>query len=109
MKLSVFQLSVFCVFACETVLFAAPYTNYPRAVVLSGTTVYLTWQDSGGYPTDYWQIYRDGMLYDTSTTTSYTDTALSPGENHTYYIASISSHNHKDTQQSVCARRRCRF
>jgi len=50
---------------------------------------------------DYWQIYRDGVLYATSTTTSYTDTALSPGENHTYYIASSSTQTYSIPSRSL--------
>jgi hypothetical protein len=82
-------------------IFAAPYTDYPRAVVLSGTAVKLSWQDSGSTPADYWQIYRDNVLYDTSYTTSYTDTTLSPGENHTYYIQSYSSQTYSVPSRSL--------
>lgn len=91
MRFSLSALITLTVWTCASALFAAPYSWYPRAVVLSGTAVILTWQDGGPTPADYWQIYRDGVLYATSNTTSYTDTALSPGENHTYYIASYSS------------------
>jgi hypothetical protein len=101
MRFSVLACSAFSVLVCASAAIAAPYTNYPRAVVLSGVAVNLTWQDSGGYPSDYWQIYRDGILYATSTTTSYTDTALSPGENHTYYIASHSTQTYSVPSRSL--------
>jgi hypothetical protein len=91
MRLSAFAVSVFSFSICVSSLMAAPYSWYPRATVLSGTAVNLTWQDNGGYAPDYWRIFRDGALYAIAHTTSYTDTALSPGESHSYTIESFST------------------
>ena len=66
--------------------------NLHAAVTGSNNQITLTWSPVA-IPTSgvgYYQIYRDGTAYATSTTTSYTDTSgISPQARHSYQVAAV--------------------
>jgi chitodextrinase len=74
---------------------ATPDTTSPSdptnltAIATSTSQVNLNWSgstDAGGSGLRGYQIYRDSTLVSTTTATSYSDTALNPSTNYSYYV-----------------------
>jgi hypothetical protein len=64
-------------------------TNLAATVTDNGASVTLSWSASADpdYVLDHYVIYRDGVSYGTSTTTSFVDTDVSPSVRHRYQVA----------------------
>jgi len=61
------------------------------ASALSTTSIQVTWAPAvdTGSGVAYYAVYRDGSLAGTVTAGPYTDTGLSPGSTHTYYVVAV--------------------
>ena len=69
-----------------------PPTNLRAALTANNTQITLNWSPVLGLPSgvDHYNIYRNGALYATSTTTSYTDTGgISSRSQYSYEVAAV--------------------
>ena len=63
----------------------------PRAYAHGGSQVDLTWTWFGFPPVTDFQIFRDGVSVGTTTTMAFSDTGLTPGVAHSYYVVARNS------------------
>ena len=56
---------------------------------VSSTQLDLSWDPVPDSDLSYYKIYRDGVYIGQSTTTSYSDTGLSPGTTYTYEVSAV--------------------
>lgn len=64
----------------------------------TSTSISLAWAASAGASS--YEIYRNGTVVGTSTTTSYNDTGLTAGTSYTYTVAAVSSTGTKSSQSN---------
>lgn len=59
------------------------------ATAVSSSQIDLSWDANTEDDLDYYQIYRDGAYADSTTSTSYSDTGLSPSTTYTYNVSAV--------------------
>jgi len=65
------------------------------ATHVSSTQIDLTWDANSESDLSHYNIYRDGVLIDQTTSTSYSDTGLSPATTYTYEVSAVDTSNNE--------------
>ncbi|MBD3211961.1 MAG: hypothetical protein GF311_05060, partial [Candidatus Lokiarchaeota archaeon] len=68
------------------------------AVVNGETQIDLTWDTNPEPDIDHYNIYRDGILLDTSITNTYSDTGLEIGTTYTYTVSAVDDSGNEGIQ-----------
>ena len=80
----------------------APADTTPPAKVtgltanaISQTEIELNWNANTESDLDHYNVYRDGVLIATTTSTTYTDTGLTPETTYTYEVSAVDTSNNE--------------
>ncbi len=83
---------------------APPDTTPPAKVTgltatpASSTSIDLSWDANTESDLSYYNIYRDGVKIATTTSTTYTDTGLSPSTTYTYEVSAVDTAGNEGTK-----------
>lgn len=79
--------------------------NYASPINLEGnfdcTDFFLSWEMPSTFYPNYYKVFKDGQLIETTETNQFCDTLLFPGENHYYSITAIYDSNESEPSNEL--------
>jgi len=82
----------------SVIIVAVPPPTNLTATAISSSQIDLSWSPASGAVS--YNIYRDGVNVDSSATTSYSDTGLSPSTTYTYTVTAINTYGAESAHSS---------